>query len=96
MIFLKDRPSLIIEERLDMRFFFTTKSGGYSFINPLVKEVFVEQYLTVDAIERFMRERHHDITGSLFARFSFSIVLKAKARANRIRKNIEISPQFKD
>ena len=77
MIYLKDQPSLINKQSLDMRFVFKTKRGGYSFINPVVQNVFSELYLTIDAIERFVRYKHNDYTGSFLGSL-FELYLKRK------------------
>ena len=77
IIYMKDQPSLIKKQFLDMRFIFKTKNGGYSFINPVVKAVFADIYLSIDAIERFVRDKHYDYTGSFFG-YLFEMYLKRK------------------
>lgn len=66
IIFLEDKPSAVDKYSFDMRFLLKKQSGSYSFINPIVKEVFLDQYLTDEAIEWFVKENHNDYTGSLF------------------------------
>ena len=66
IIFLENDPSSLKTLMFDMRFLFENKSGSYSFINPIVKEVFLDEYLTDEAIEWFVKENHDDYTGSLF------------------------------
>jgi hypothetical protein len=77
IIFLGNEPSQINKHMFDMRFIFKKKSGGYSFINPIVKEFFLEEYLTDGIIEWFVKEYHKDYTGSFFGSL-FEMYIKRK------------------
>lgn len=77
IILLGNNHSTLNKYIFDMRFLLKNKSGSYSFINPIVKEVFLDEYLTDEAIEWFVKENHDDYTGSLFGSL-FELYIKRK------------------